>query len=131
MTLDAATIGAITLFTEDLLAAKSFYHDVFGKDVVFEDPQSAVFRFGDTVINLLQVEAAPELIAPATVAGPGLGARLQLTIWVEDVDAVVRELKGRGVELLNGPIDRPWGQRTAAFTDPVGNIWEVAQGIGG
>ncbi len=130
MTLDAATIGAITLFVEDLLATKTFYHDVFGKDVIWEDPQSAGFRFGDTIINLLQVDHAPELIGPAKVAAPESGARIQLTIWVEDADAMVSELRARGVELINGPIDRPWGQRTAAFADPSGHIWEIAQGIG-
>jgi lactoylglutathione lyase len=31
------------------------------------------------------------------------------------------------VELLNGPLNRPWGVRTASFTDPGGHIWEVAQ----
>jgi catechol 2,3-dioxygenase-like lactoylglutathione lyase family enzyme len=31
------------------------------------------------------------------------------------------------VELLNGPIDREWGVRTAAFADPDGHVWEVAQ----
>jgi len=39
---DSATIGAaITLYVEELLAAKTFYHDVFGKDVILEDPQAA------------------------------------------------------------------------------------------
>jgi uncharacterized glyoxalase superfamily protein PhnB len=33
----------------------------------------------------------------------------------------------RGVALLNGPIDRPWGIRTASFMDPGGHIWEIAQ----
>jgi uncharacterized glyoxalase superfamily protein PhnB len=33
------------------------------------------------------------------------------------------------VTLLNGPIDREWGKRTASFTDPDGNIWEVAQDL--
>jgi len=35
-------------------------------------------------------------------------------------------LKERGVELLNGPMDRPWGPRTASFRDPSGQIWEIA-----
>ena len=131
MSLDTATIGAITLFAEDLLATKAFYHDIFGKDVMWEDPQSAGFRFGDTIINLLQVDQAPGLIGPAKVATPESGARIQLTIWVEDADATIAELKARGVELINGPIDRPWGQRTATFADPSGHIWEIAQGIGG
>jgi uncharacterized glyoxalase superfamily protein PhnB len=37
------------------------------------------------------------------------------------------ELASRGVTLLNGPIDRPWGIRTACFQDPAGHIWEIAK----
>ena len=38
-------------------------------------------------------------------------------------------LVARGVVFLNGPIDRPWGMRTAAFADPSGHCWELAQKI--
>jgi uncharacterized glyoxalase superfamily protein PhnB len=48
------------------------------------------------------------------------------TVPVEDVDAVCEELQGRGIELLNGPMDRPWGPRTACFVDPSGHVWEIA-----
>ncbi|MEK4436136.1 MULTISPECIES: VOC family protein [Paenibacillus] len=44
-----------------------------------------------------------------------------------DVDRVCNELEIRGVTLLNGPITRPWGRRTACFADPDGHIWEIAQ----
>jgi catechol 2,3-dioxygenase-like lactoylglutathione lyase family enzyme len=120
-------ISAITLFVEDLPATKQFYQEVFGLPVFFEDDNSAVFRFPNTLINLLAVGEAPELIAPAAVASPDAGSRLQLTIEVDDVDAVCAALAGRGVRLLNGPIDRPWGIRTAAFRDPAGHVWEIAK----
>ncbi|WP_427131877.1 VOC family protein [Pseudarthrobacter sp. S9] len=123
-------IGAITLFVEDLAATKRFYRDVFGLPVAFEDDASAVFKFENTMINLLKTTAAPELIHPATVATPEAGARMQFTIGVDDIDAMCAELAIRGVEMLNGPIDRPWGIRTASFRDPGGHIWEIAQSIG-
>ncbi|GIG60082.1 hypothetical protein Lfu02_44540 [Longispora fulva] len=119
-------VGAITLFVEDLGAAKRFYQEVFDLPVMFEDEHSAVFHFGNTLINLLDVAEAPGLIGPATVAGPEAGSRVQFTIEVEDVDKTCAELVGRGVELLNGPMDRPWGVRTASFRDPAGHIWEIA-----
>jgi catechol 2,3-dioxygenase-like lactoylglutathione lyase family enzyme len=122
-------IAAITLFVEDLAAAKSFYGLAFGLPVHFEDPNSAVFRFGDTLINLLDAREAPDLIAPAPVGLPGAGARFQFTLEVDDVDATCAALIARGVELLNGPMDRPWGIRTAAFEDPAGHIWEIARQI--
>jgi uncharacterized glyoxalase superfamily protein PhnB len=30
------------------------------------------------------------------------------------------------VSIVNGPADRPWGMRSAAFLDPDGYVWEVA-----
>jgi catechol 2,3-dioxygenase-like lactoylglutathione lyase family enzyme len=120
-------ISAITLFVEDVDAAKRFYQEVFGLPVVFEDDNSAVFSFGSTLINLLAITAAPELIEPAVPASREAGSRLVLTIQVDDVDAMCAELAGRGVELLNGPMDRPWGVRTASFRDPGGHIWEIAR----
>lgn len=120
-------IGAITLFVEDLEAARRFYREVFGLPVAFEDDSSAVFKFGDTLVNLLRTEAAHELIEPAVVASPDGGSRMQLTIEVSDVDAMCETLAERGVKLLNGPMDRPWGIRTASFADPAGHIWEIAQ----
>lgn len=122
-------ISAITLFVEDLDAATAFYRDVFGLPVTFEDDASAVFSFGNTIINLLTASAAGELIEPAAVGAPDAGSRLQLTIPVDDVDATCAVLATRGVELLNGPIDRPWGVRTACFRDPGGHIWELAQPV--
>jgi catechol 2,3-dioxygenase-like lactoylglutathione lyase family enzyme len=119
-------IDAITLFVEDLDAARRFYRDVFGLPVMYEDPDSAVFNFGNTVINLLRVSAASSLIERAAVASPDAGSRMQFTIEVDDVDAMCATLQQRGVELLNGPMDRPWGIRTASFSDPGGHIWEIA-----
>jgi len=127
MTTWASNIDAITLFVEDLGAAKAFYREVFELPVFFEDENSAVFKFGDTLINLLAISEAPGLIAPAPVASPAAGARYQFTIGVDDVDAMCEVLKARGVKLLNGPMDRPWGIRTASFRDPAGHIWEIAK----
>ena len=123
------SVGAITLFVEDLQRAKSFYRDVFDLPVVWEDESSAVFKLENTLINLLETSAASGLIEPGAVAGPEAGSRFMLSIWVDDADAVCAELERRGVTLLNGPIDREWGKRTASFADPGGHIWEIAQDI--
>src|SRR6185369_1143480 len=106
-------IFAITLFTENLEQAKEFYQNIFGLPIDYEDPNSAVFKFGDTLINLLKNTEANELIEPAKVADRESGARYVFTIRVEDVDALSADLVSRGVKLLNGPMDRPWGIRTA------------------
>lgn len=120
-------IYAITLFEEDLVTAKRFYQEVFELNVLFEDANSCVFKIGDTLINLLKINEADTLVKPAKVADRDAGSRLVFTIAVNDVDAICAELKARGVNLLNGPMDRPWGVRTASFMDPGGHIWEIAK----
>jgi catechol 2,3-dioxygenase-like lactoylglutathione lyase family enzyme len=127
MAVSLKRVGGITLFVEDLERARRFYEDVFGLRMIFQDESSTTFELENTIVNLLSIPAARELIEPGVVAGPGAGARAQFTIWVDDADAACAELQSRGVTLLNGPMDREWGMRTAAFTDPAGNVWEVAQ----
>jgi catechol 2,3-dioxygenase-like lactoylglutathione lyase family enzyme len=122
-------IEVITLFVDDLARSKEFYRSVFRAAVVYEDDASCVLGFANLMVNLLQAANAPELVQPAPVAPEDAGSRFMLTIKVPDVDAACAALRDRGVALLNGPIDRPWGRRTAAFADPSGHVWEVAAEI--
>jgi catechol 2,3-dioxygenase-like lactoylglutathione lyase family enzyme len=119
-------LDVITMFVEDLAESKTFYTQVFGLEVIYEDDASAVVKMSNLMINLLRVSNAPALIEPVPVAAPG-GSRALLTIEVDDANAVCAQLQAHGVKLLNGPVDRPWGRRTAAFADPAGNTWEIAQ----
>jgi catechol 2,3-dioxygenase-like lactoylglutathione lyase family enzyme len=120
-------ISAITLFTTDLDAAKAFYTTAFDLPVHYENSDSAVFLFGGTMINLLIVDNAAELLAPAQAAPASAGCGAVFTLTVDDVDAVCVRLAERGIALLNGPVDRPWGIRTASFADPDGHVWEIAR----
>ena len=120
-------IEVVTLFVDNIDIARSFYQKVFAPEVVYQNDVSAVLKFSGAMINLLKASQATQLVEPSAVAAPGTGARVLLTIRVEDVDAVCAQLRSQGVALLNGPIDRPWGRRTAAFADPSGHVWEVAQ----
>jgi len=130
MSVSEANVGAITLFVDDAARSKAFYEQAFGLTAIFEDESSVAFKFENTIVNLLARPAARELVEPATVASPGTGSSFQLTIWVDDADAACAELRSRGVTLVNGPIDREWGMRTACFADPDGHLWEVAQELG-
>ncbi|RII11259.1 Glyoxalase-like domain protein [Streptomyces sp. YIM 130001] len=120
----------ITLFTEDLAATKAFYTDglLYGGllygclrlEGVYDNEDSAVFELGGLMVNVLRVANAPELVTPAAVGGPTAGPRSLMTIEVADANAVCAQLESRGMTLLNGPVDRPRGRRTAAFAYPVG-----------
>ena len=126
MTAIGRTLGAITIFVDDPRRSQAFYEEVFDLEPIFEDSVSAAFQLDNVVLNLLARSSADDLITPAPVARPGGGAQAQLTIAVDDIDAACVALATRGVPLLNGPRDRPWGVRTAAFADPDGHVWELA-----
>ncbi|HSY23352.1 MAG TPA: VOC family protein [Polyangiaceae bacterium] len=126
---ELSRLEVITLFVEELPRTRTFYRDVFGLEVVYEDESSSVLKLENLLINLLLISRAPRLVEPAAVGGPAAGPRLLLTIKVDDADAICAQLARHGVPLLNGPVDRPWGRRTASFADPAGNIWEVAQDL--
>jgi uncharacterized glyoxalase superfamily protein PhnB len=122
-------IFAISVFVENLPATKTWYETVFAVKVVYEDDVSCSYGFEGTLINLLQVSEAAALIAPAPVGDASAGRRMQYTVNLDtlaDLDAKVAELAAAGIELLNGPIDRPWGIRTIALADPAGHVWEFA-----
>ena len=123
----ARQIFANTLFVSDIHISTKFYVEVFGVNPVFEDENSAVFKFGEVLINLLVEKEALELVTPVQVADKVSGSRFQLTLQVADVDSEIARLDDFGIKLLNGPIDRPWGVRTALFSDPDGHLWELAQ----
>jgi len=129
MTADMQHISAISLFVDDVQTAKAFYHNVFEAETIFEDEVSAALKLDNLILNLLHVGSAGEIIEPDAPGRRDAGPRFQLSVWVDDVDTVCTRLRERGVSLLAGPKDRPWGMRTANFVDPAGHSWEVAQRI--
>jgi catechol 2,3-dioxygenase-like lactoylglutathione lyase family enzyme len=120
-------LEVITLLVDDVAACREFYTTVFGLETIFEDADSALLKMRNVMLNLVTIDEEPLLIGAG--AAPTPGGRVLYTINVDDADATAAGLQAHGVTLLNGPIDRPWGRRTAAFADPAGNVWEIAQAL--
>ena len=120
-------IGAITLFVPDVERAAEFYQEAFGLQADQPDADTAMLKFTDLYV-FLRKAAAAQVPVPEVMAEAQKGAG-QFAIIVADVDAVCAELTARGVEVISGPADRPWGMRTVTFADPAGHIWEIAQGL--
>lgn len=65
---------------------------------------------------------SPEQLAGVTVGdGVGSGARFEMFVYVDDVDATVARLRGDGAVVLREPADMFWGERVGYVTDPDGN----------
>ncbi|HLM28499.1 MAG TPA: VOC family protein [Acidimicrobiales bacterium] len=46
---------------------------------------------------------------------------VEMFVYVDDLDATIDELRGRGSAVLREPTDMPWGERVGYVTDPDGN----------
>ena len=124
-------IDVVVLFVADLGRSREFYRDTLGLPLQFEDDVSLYFNLETTSLLLLSTTGAQDLLSNEAVGTQRPdGARSQHVSFVEDVDAVYRDLVAKGVAFIREPVDREWGMRTAHFLDPDGHIWELSQSIG-
>jgi lactoylglutathione lyase len=124
-------VEAIVLFVQDLSGCTEFYRDTFTLPYQGSDAQSATFLLqGGLYLILLSPQGSANLLA-SDVNALKLegGSRGLLAVSVADVDGAYEDLKAKGVMFLRTPTDQPWGLRTAHFTDPEGNLWEINQPI--
>jgi lactoylglutathione lyase len=122
------SIAAAVLFVKDMDKCKTFYRDTLGLEVTEHDPEHVAIQMDNVYFLLLETSAAAHMIGEQ-VLEPKIegGPRGLLAAGVEDIDAAYETLKAKGVTFLRPPTDQPWGLRTAHFTDPEGNIWEINQ----
>ncbi len=113
------------LSTEDLGKALAFYRDLLGGTETFRFPQEGApafvaLRLGESELGLGAITAAPPLHGQPQ--RPARGHRIELCVYVDDVDATVERLRGAGVTILVEPANQEWGERIAYAADPDGNL---------
>jgi catechol 2,3-dioxygenase-like lactoylglutathione lyase family enzyme len=111
-------LAVVTLWAEDVNRTADFYREVLGLPLLMMDRGRPHFDLGGVYLVIL----------------PGRAHKLQdsmrtrfpvLAFAVDDLDAVVHQLKSQGVEM-------PWGveddsdSRWVMFNDPGGNLLEIA-----
>lgn len=53
---------------------------------------------------------------------------LPMTIFrVDNLDTAFERVRASGAEVLQEPVDQPWGPRDCAFRDPSGNMVRISQ----
>src|SRR5262245_6628737 len=107
--------------------AIEFYKHVFGAREEFrmDGPDGklmhAALQIGDSKIML--TEERPEW----TKGKKGMGPTTSCTyVYVDDPDAALKRAKEKGAESVMEPADMFYGDRTACFIDPFGQVWTVA-----
>lgn len=127
------------LEVDDHEAALAFYRDALGfevrQDVALEGARWLTVGppgqpgFG-VVLNTVGVgrpaddaQTLKELLAKGSLAG--------LVLQTDDVDATFEKVRASGADVLQEPMDQPYGMRDCAFRDPAGNQVRIGQRIKG
>jgi catechol 2,3-dioxygenase-like lactoylglutathione lyase family enzyme len=118
----------VTLGVADLERARKFYTEILGWAPSKASNDSVVFiQAGGVVLSLYPREAlAEDASIPAEGSGFGGVAFAYNTRSENEVDAIISDLKAKGVAILKAPQKAFWGGYHAYFADPDGNPWEVA-----
>jgi len=126
------SVSVVTLFVSDPLRSKEFYERIFAVVGVDEGHGTVIFQLDNLFLRLLEKgEAEGETLGKVPVGDPRSGTTVQLAFFVDDANRFATELAERGVPIVYGPIDRPWGVRNAAFVDPDGHLWQFGSDIPG
>jgi hypothetical protein len=111
-----ATHGIFYVYAavSDIARAKRFYSDALGWKLETDTPDVGGFRFGEGYVVLQQT------------AGPHGSGGTHVAVRVDDARAEHARLAQRGVAV--GAVQEfPWGERSFRFSDPDGNVWNVAE----
>lgn len=107
------------IVTSRLAESKAFYTDTLGFGVTFENEFYLLLQTpgGEAAISFLLPDHPSQ---QPLFHKPFTGEGMYLTIEVEDVDKIYRELKKKGVDIQIDIRDEPWGDRHFAIRDPNG-----------
>ena len=84
-----------------------------GLEIVLSEPHAGRSEAdGDILQELLTKGVLPNIVFSA-----------------DDLDATFERLRASNAEVLQEPIDQPWGPRDCAFRDPSGNTVRIAQAV--
>jgi lactoylglutathione lyase len=109
----------------DLARSLAFYGDLLGGVETYRfpaegDPGYIALDIGESShIGLGAMAAEPIHGRPQR---PASGHRIELCVYVEDVDGMYARAGESGFEAVADPADMPWGERTAWIADPDGNL---------
>ena len=82
-------------------------------DIVLEPP------LADPGASAADRETMAELLAKGLLRG--------VIFRTDDVDATFERIRAAGAEVLQEPIDQPYGVRDCAFRDPAGNLLRIQE----
>ena len=131
------TIHASLLPQDDPEAALAFYRDTLGFEVRLDVEYGGLHWITvgppdqpDTAIVLYPPAASPGLTEDerATIAEMmAKGTYASINLATKDLDGTFEKLQAGDAEVVQEPVDQPYGVRDCAFRDPAGNLIRIQQ----
>jgi catechol 2,3-dioxygenase-like lactoylglutathione lyase family enzyme len=121
-------VTVLTIGARDVSALRAFYERL-GWRVAIEMEEFGAFETRGVVVALYDIALlGRDSTLPLAPAGPAIsGFNPAVNVdEVEQVDEVVEAARAAGAKIVREPHTAEWGGRTAYFTDPEDNLWEVA-----
>jgi len=126
-------IALLTILTDNFREMFEFYSSVLGFTPKLELEEYAEFESEGVRFAVCAREIMYDATGDESYTIPTKGHAFEHAFPVEspaDVDTEFEKLVRNGAKPVKKPADMPWGQRTAFFADPDGNIHEVFADIG-
>lgn len=101
--------------TEDIDAARHFYDEILGLEIVMD--LTWIRTYGNDSTMRVQISFASE-------GGSGTPVP-DISIEVDDVDAVYGKMQEAGFSVVYGIVDEPWGVRRFYVKDPFGKTVNI------
>lgn len=125
---DMGTVYMVTLHTDKFNEMKEFYSGKLGFDVINKNGNFVEFRSKGIRLSLIERKSLNDFIPADSLTSErkgsavGIGFKYKST---QEVDEAYSKLKSKGVAFVASPKQQEWGEYTAFFSDPDGNIHEL------
>jgi uncharacterized protein len=122
-------VSLITIGAFNLPVLRTFYKNLGWDETDISSDNYAAFKTAGVILSLFPIK---ELAKDAGVLMPQSfdvyrGVTFAINVdKPEQVDTTIEAVRKVGGKILREPSDAFWGGRTAYFSDPENNLWEVA-----
>jgi catechol 2,3-dioxygenase-like lactoylglutathione lyase family enzyme len=101
--------------TPDVAAAKRFYHDILGLDLLMDMGWIATYGSDGTMSVQISVMSQGGSGTPVP----------DISIQVDDLDEALERVRKAGIAIEYGPAEEPWGVRRFYVRDPFGRLVNI------
>lgn len=122
-------LDGVGIFVSDMKKMVTFYREVLGFEIEWEEGWSNVFLKKDGTLFLFYGREDFEKMTSRKFSyASGIQGHYELALSVDsfaEVDTTFQKVVEKGAIPVMEPTTEPWGQRTCYIADPEGNLIEI------